>query len=259
MSFVNEKEVKFQLESFRGPQGPAGPQGERGPQGVQGVAGPTGPQGLTGPQGPRGEVGPAGPQGAQGIMGPQGPTGPQGIRGEKGLQGPVGPQGERGETGESAYEAAVRLGLTSLSEHEWVREYETKRDEAIAAIEAKGKEVTDSLPDDYVQTVEEVGALKDHTAELSDSMGFVPSYQSPNVFNIRSLGATVRSSWPARCVRARSMRCELRRRRPAAASACWAVRTARRTMRCLRLMVLTRQPLGVTLDEEGDENGIDAQ
>ena len=47
--------------------------------------------------------------------------------------------------GESAYDAAVRLGYTNLSEAEWVREYDTKRDAALSSIEAKGAETLASI------------------------------------------------------------------------------------------------------------------
>lgn len=51
MSFVNSKEVKFQIEAFRGAQGPTGPAGPIGPTGAQG------PRGLTGAAGPQGPAG----------------------------------------------------------------------------------------------------------------------------------------------------------------------------------------------------------
>lgn len=99
MSFVNSKEVKFQIEAFRGAQGPIGPAGPIGPQGIQG---PRGLTGATGPQGAKGEKGDAfkysdftgaqlealrGPTGATGATGPQGP---QGTAGAQGPQGPAG-------------------------------------------------------------------------------------------------------------------------------------------------------------------------
>lgn len=69
--------------------------------------------------------------------------------------------------GESAYEAAVRLGLTTLSEENWIKEYDTKRDAAIAAIEAKGIETLDNIPDDYTQLHEDVNALTEDYANLT--------------------------------------------------------------------------------------------
>lgn len=116
-----------------------------------------------------------GPQGEQGIPGPVGPAGPRGI------------QGERGERGESAYEGAIRLNLTNLSEEEWLREYDTKRDNAIKAIEDAGEQAESDvkqesasaisaieakknaalaeIPADYTQLASDVSHLKDIKAD----------------------------------------------------------------------------------------------
>jgi len=48
MSFTSEKEMKVQLEAFKGETGPAGPRGEPGPQGPEGAQGETGPTGPAG-------------------------------------------------------------------------------------------------------------------------------------------------------------------------------------------------------------------
>ena len=98
--------------------------------------------------------------------------------------------------GESAYEAAVRLGYTTLTEEQWVKEYDTKRDQAIAAIntkqttalneieakresaiadadaaiddiEQKGVETLASIPEDYTALTNEVVAGS-HIIEASD-------------------------------------------------------------------------------------------
>lgn len=69
--------------------------------------------------------------------------------------------------GESAYEAAVRLGMTTLSEEQWLKEYEANRDEAIAAIKVKAAETLESIPDDYTQLSEEVG-------DISEEIGYCP-------------------------------------------------------------------------------------
>lgn len=61
-----------------------------------------------------------------------------------------------GFQGESAYDAAIRLGKTNLSEEKWVAEYVEKRDEAIEAIDNKGKTVLQTLPDDYVKMSSDV-------------------------------------------------------------------------------------------------------
>ena len=63
--------------------------------------------------------------------------------------------------GESAYEAAVRLGMTTLSEEQWVKEYDANRDAAIAAIEAKAKEALASIPEDYKELQADVESVKD--------------------------------------------------------------------------------------------------
>lgn len=69
--------------------------------------------------------------------------------------------------GESAYEAAVRLGMTTLSEEQWVREYDANRDAAIAAIEAKAQEALASIPEDYTE-------LNGRVEQLSQEIGYFP-------------------------------------------------------------------------------------
>lgn len=119
MNFVSSKEVKFQIEAFRGAQGPVGPAGPIGPQGIQGPRGATGPVGATGARGEKGEKGDKGDRGDTGLTGATGPagaTGPQGERGPKGdtgatgatgpagptgAQGPKGDKGDKGDTGET--------------------------------------------------------------------------------------------------------------------------------------------------------------
>ena len=59
----------------------------------------------------------------------------------------------QGEVGESAYEQAVRLGLTNLTEEEWLADYINKRDEAIADIEDAGEQVANSVSGVFDQEV----------------------------------------------------------------------------------------------------------
>ena len=99
--------------------------------------------------------------------------------------------------GESAYEAAVRLGLTTLTEEAWLQEYNTKRNQAIADIQAeeadtlaaietkrqnaiadadaaiadinqKGEETLASIPEEYTALNQEVEDI----ASFIESMGF---------------------------------------------------------------------------------------
>ena len=63
--------------------------------------------------------------------------------------------------GKSAYEAAKALGLTDLTEEEWLREYDTKREAAISAIEQKGQQTRESIPDDYTTLSESVSQLSE--------------------------------------------------------------------------------------------------
>lgn len=85
--------------------------------------------------------------------------------------------------GESAYEAAVRLGYTTLTEEQWLKEYDTKRNAAITAIEAKGEETLESIPDDYSELAEQVATLTEEIEEItSDSPNLLPvAAQSSNV------------------------------------------------------------------------------
>lgn len=77
--------------------------------------------------------------------------------------------------GESAYEAAVRLGYTTLSEEEWLREYEVKRDSAIDQmvdkanqeidrVAALGGQVLQTIPSDYTKLASDVADLGVNTA-----------------------------------------------------------------------------------------------
>ena len=61
-----------------------------------------------------------------------------------------------GFQGESAYDAAVRLGKTNLSEEKWITEYVEKRNEAIEAIDNEGRAVLQTLPDDYIKMSSDV-------------------------------------------------------------------------------------------------------
>lgn len=72
-----------------------------------------------------------------------------------------------GFQGESAYDAAIRLGKTNLSEEEWVAEYVEKRNEAIEAIDNKGKAVLQTLPDDYIKM-----SLEKASAIFTDASGY---------------------------------------------------------------------------------------
>lgn len=74
--------------------------------------------------------------------------------------------------GESAYEAAVRLGMTTLSEEQWVREYDANRDAAIAAIEAKAAEALASIPEDYTELDGRVKGLQNNLILTPDNFDF---------------------------------------------------------------------------------------
>lgn len=89
--------------------------------------------------------------------------------------------------GESAYEAAVRLGMTTLSEEQWVREYDANRDAAIAAIEAKAKEALASIPEDYTQLGERVDQLSEEIADIGYSS--VTNLIDPSAFTADSYWA----------------------------------------------------------------------
>lgn len=91
--------------------------------------------------------------------------------------------------GESAYEAAVRLGQTTLSEEEWLEEYNANRDAAISAINArqaeatqavasagatqvnsiaaKGAETLATIPEDYAKLSSDVTTLTQEIDEIA--------------------------------------------------------------------------------------------
>lgn len=113
--------------------------------------------------------------------------------------------------GESAYEAAVRLGYTTLSETEWLRQYAEKLNEAIAdigaerskavlaieakraeaeneaqtaiaSIEAKGKETLEKIPDEYAALSEQVQKNTDGIAACDNS--HIITQTSFNLFDV---------------------------------------------------------------------------
>lgn len=61
--------------------------------------------------------------------------------------------------GESAYELAVRLGTFGGTEEEYNNFVNESRDAAIAAVEQKGVETLETIPDDYTQLQEDVRNL----------------------------------------------------------------------------------------------------
>ena len=104
--------------------------------------------------------------------------------------------------GESAYQAAVRLGLTTLTEENWLKEYEVKRAEAIEAIgqeeakavanlEDKGQEVLDSIPDDYHEINERVQQTIDKTPIVTHDNGSYYVLDSTDVDNTLSVSGKV--------------------------------------------------------------------
>ncbi|MBQ2948323.1 MAG: collagen-like protein [Clostridia bacterium] len=118
MRFVNENEVRIELESSTGPQGPVGPAGPQGPQGERGPAGPIGMRGEQGAQGIAGEKGERG-VGVTKVLRTAGDGSPgtsdeyttyyddgamsihyvyNGKDGADGAQGPAGPAGVSGST-----------------------------------------------------------------------------------------------------------------------------------------------------------------
>lgn len=93
--------------------------------------------------------------------------------------------------GESAYQAAVRLGLTTLTEEQWLREYIVKRDDAMEAIEDKGQEVLDSIPDDYHEINERVQQTIDKTPIVTHDNGSYYVLDSTDVDNTLSVSGKV--------------------------------------------------------------------
>lgn len=165
-----------------GPQGPAGDastavgtEGPQGPQGIQGDIGPQGPAGIDGADGLQGIQGLTGPQGLQGIQGPTGPdgaTGPQGIKGDTGLQGATGPQGIqgiqglKGDTGDTGAASTVAgpqgpIGPTGP-----------------AGADGVDGATVDLTPYDAV--VAEVTTARGPRAALSDRIGVISNFASPN-------------------------------------------------------------------------------
>ena len=69
--------------------------------------------------------------------------------------------------GESAYEGAVRQGLTTLSEEDWLKEYTVKRDAAITEIVAKGEATLATIPEDYAKLSSDLATLTEDIANLT--------------------------------------------------------------------------------------------
>lgn len=88
--------------------------------------------------------------------------------------------------GESAYEAAVRLGLTTMTEEQWTQEYVTKRDEAVQAIEEKGQETLAKIPGGYTELAENVGQL---SADIKKAVAFPENYWTEGEIAVEPTGA----------------------------------------------------------------------
>lgn len=72
--------------------------------------------------------------------------------------------------GESAYEGAVRQGLTTLSEEDWLKEYTVKRDAAITEIVAKGAATLETIPDDYATLHNKIATLTEDLVSISQAV-----------------------------------------------------------------------------------------
>ena len=136
------------LESLKGAKGDQGIQGEKGDQGEKGEKGDKGDTGATGATGAAGQDGKSAYEiarfaglttaateaewieslkGAKGDTGATGATGAQGEKGEKGDKGDTGADGTKGL---SAYELAVKNGLTTAAtEEQWLESLKGEKGE----------------------------------------------------------------------------------------------------------------------------------
>lgn len=89
--------------------------------------------------------------------------------------------------GESAYVAAKRLGLTTLTEEEWLQEYVTKRNAAIADIDNAAEEAIETIDNKSASAVIEI---ENKTEEITQTA-------ADEITRIENKGTEVLNSIPS--------------------------------------------------------------